>query len=106
MKPGILAKEIRDILVSRLGSIIHDVVIFGSRVKGNARSDSDYDVLIILNCEDTRTIRRAISDLCYELDLKYNIFIDTQIISLQEVDHGIRGKHPVVINAIKEGIHA
>jgi len=106
MKPGILAKEIRDILVSRLGDIIHDVVIFGSRVKGKARSDSDYDVLIILNCEDTRKTRRAISDLCYELDLKYDIFIDTQIISLDEMDHGIRGKHPVFIDAIKEGIHA
>jgi uncharacterized protein len=106
MKPGILAKEIKGTLIGKLGDIIHDVVIFGSRINQKARPDSDYDVLIILKGEDNRKIRRTISDQCYDLELKYNIFLDTQIITLDEIDHGIRGKHPVIIDAIKEGIHA
>jgi predicted nucleotidyltransferase len=106
MKPGILAKEIKEILNNQLGGLVQDVVIFGSRINGKARSDSDYDVLIILKSEDTRKIRRAISDLCYDLELKYDIFLDTQVITIDEINNGFRGKHPVFIDAIKEGIHA
>lgn len=101
-----LAKEIKELLIGRLGETIHDIVIFGSRVNQKARPDSDYDVLIVLDGDDTRKTRRAISDLCYDLELKYNIFLDTQIISRDEIDHGIRGKHPVIVDAINEGIHA
>ncbi len=101
-----LAKEIKELLTISLGETIHDVVIFGSRINKQARPDSDYDVLIVLDGEDTRKMRRAISDLCYDLELKYNIFLDTQIISRDEIDHGIRGKHLVIVDAIKEGVHA
>lgn len=101
-----LAKEIKELLTGSLGETIHDVVILGSRINKQARPDSDYDVLIVLDGEDTRKMRRAISDLCYDLELKYNIFLDTQIISRDEIDHGISGKHPVIVDAINEGIHA
>jgi hypothetical protein len=39
-------------------------------------------------------------------DLKYDIFLDTQIISEEELKNGIRGKPPVFQIAIKEGLHA
>jgi predicted nucleotidyltransferase len=106
MKPGILAKEIKELLNFHLNGLVQEVILFGSRVKRTARTDSDYDVLIILNGIDNRQIRRKISDLCYDLDLKYDIFLDTQVITLDEIKNGLRGKHPVFIDAIKEGIHA
>jgi len=106
MKPSVLAKELKEILNNRLDGLVHDVVIFGSRIQYKARPDSDWDVLIILHSGNTRRIRRAISDICYELDLKYNIFIDSQIITMDEINNGIISQHPVVTDAIKEGIHA
>jgi predicted nucleotidyltransferase len=106
MKSGILAKEIKEILNIHLDGLIEEVIIFGSRIKRTARTDSDYDVLIILKGNDTREIRRKISDLCYDLDLKYDIFLDTQVITLDEINYGIWGKHPVFMDAIKEGVHA
>jgi hypothetical protein len=39
-------------------------------------------------------------------DLKYEIFLDTQIISEQEMRESIRGKHPVFKTAMQKGIHA
>jgi predicted nucleotidyltransferase len=106
MKPEMLAKEIKEMLNARLGNSVQDVIIFGSRINKKARPDSDYDVLIILNGQDSRIIRRIISDLCYDLDLKYDIFIDNQVITLDEMNNGIKGKHPVFIDALKEGVHA
>lgn len=101
-----LAKEIKQHLNKSLNNIVSDVVIFGSRVKGNATENSDYDVLIVLNKNYDRKIQKSINDLCYDLDLKYNIFLDTQIISEFELNNSIRGKHPVFKNALKEGLHA
>lgn len=101
-----LAKEIKQYLNKNLDNIVSDVVVFGSRIKGNAGKDSDYDVLIILNTDYDRKIKKLINDLCYDFDLKYDIFLDTQIISEDELKNGLRGKHPVFQIAIKEGLHA
>ncbi|MEA3448661.1 MAG: nucleotidyltransferase domain-containing protein [Bacteroidota bacterium] len=101
-----LAKEIKQHLNRSLNNIVSDVVIFGSRVRGQATKNSDYDVLIVLNTNYDRKIQKLINDLCYDFDLKYNIFLDTQVISEFELKNSIRGKHPVFRNALKEGLHA
>lgn len=101
-----LAKEIKRHLNKNLDNIVSDVVIFGSQVKGNTTEDSDYDVLIVLNTNYDRKIKKLINNLCYDFDLKYDTFLDTQIISENELKNGIRGKHPVFQIAIKEGLHA
>ncbi|MGV8138525.1 MAG: nucleotidyltransferase domain-containing protein [Mangrovibacterium sp.] len=101
-----LAKEIKQHLNKNLDNIVSDVVIFGSQVKGKATQDSDYDVLIVLRNNYDRKTKKLISDLCYDFDLKYDIFLDTQIISEDELKNEIRGKHPVFQIALKEGLHA
>jgi predicted nucleotidyltransferase len=106
MESILLAKEIKQHLNKHLNNIVSDVIIFGSRVKGTADNDSDYDVLIILNTDYTQTTKKMINGLCYDFDLKYDIFLDTQIISKSELKNSIRGKHPVFKTALKEGIHA
>lgn len=45
-------------------------------------------------------------DICYEVDLEYDIIIDSKIISLNELNHSIIGTHPLYNDAITEGIHA
>ena len=106
MESRLLAKEIKQHLNSHLNNIVADVVIFGSRVKGTADSNSDYDVLIILNTAYDQKMKKLINGLCYDLDLNYDIFLDTQIISQSELQNSIRGKHPVFKAALKEGLHA
>ena len=101
-----LTREIKQHLNSHLNNIVNDVVLFGSQMSGTASSNSDYDILIVININDSHAIRKQINSLCYDLDLKYNIFLDTQIISEDELSHGIRGKHPIFKKAIREGFHA
>ena len=106
MESKLLAKEIKQHLNSALNNIVSDVVIFGSRVKGTADSSSDYDVLIVLNTDYDQKMKKLINGLCYDFDLNYDIFLDTQIISKSELKNSIRGKHPVFKAALKEGLHA
>ncbi len=106
MESKLLAGEIKEHLNKHLNNTIADVVIFGSRVKGTADANSDYDVLIILETDYNQKIKKLINGLCYDFDLKYDIFLDTQIISKSELKNSIRGKHPLFKTAIKEGLHA
>jgi len=106
MDSKLLAKEIKQHLNKHLNNIVSDVVIFGSQVKGNATVSSDYDVLIILNKNYNQKTKKIINGLCYDFDLKYDIFLDTQIISEFELKNSVRGKHPVFKTALKEGLHA
>jgi predicted nucleotidyltransferase len=93
------------LLKSRFPDNVKDVVLFGSQVYGKARKDSDYDFLIILKQKADWKTEREISDLCYEIDLKYNIITDTHIMSESELST-LRGKQPIFVNALSNGLHA
>lgn len=106
MDSRLIVKELKRILTKNLGDDVAEVVLFGSQLKGTTQPDSDIDVLVVLKSDSGWKNRRKINDLCYKLDLKYEVFLDTQIISIQELNTGLRGKHPIFVNALKEGYHA
>jgi len=81
------------------------VILFGSQARGDSKEYSDYDVLIVLDKDYSGKDENQILDLCYDIDLKYNILIDAHLISSKELT-SIRGRQPVFVNAIKSGIHA
>ena len=84
---------------------IKDVILFGSRASGDANETSDYDILIILDSDYSWSDENRILDLCYDIDLKYNIIIDVHLMSKNEIG-SLRGKQPIFVNAIKTGAYA
>lgn len=84
---------------------IVDIILFGSQALDTAKSDSDYDLLIILKNKVDWKTKREIYSLSYDIDLEYNIITDVHILSSDEVN-SLRGKQPVFQNAINEGIYA
>jgi len=97
--------ELKEHLKSHLGNNLNKVILFGSMASGKATEDSDYDILIILNKKYDWRDENKIMDLCYDIDLKYNILIDPHILSTEEIN-SIRGKQPIFVNAINSGIYA
>ncbi len=101
----IVLSELKYHLIKNYGNSVKDIVLFGSRARGNFNKYSDYDVLIILEKKYSGEDENKILDLCYDIDLKYDILLDVHIISDDELKT-IRGKQPIFINAIKSGIYA
>lgn len=99
-------KELKSALVAHFGDDIKDVILFGSRAKGTSHKNSDYDVLIILNTDYDWEYRYRITSVVYDLELKYDIFIDKKIISTKELFRTIKGKEPLFQDAMQEGIYA
>ena len=46
---------------------VEKLILFGSRARGQARGDSDYDIAVIVrDLSDRRHVRRILSDLAYD----------------------------------------
>lgn len=92
-------------LKKHYGESIKDVVLFGSHASGDSTEYSDFDVLIVLEKDYSNNDENKILDLCYDIDLKYDILLDIHILSRKEMN-SIRGKQPIFVNALKSGIYA
>ncbi len=59
-----------------LPGAVEDMILFGSRARGDAQADSDYDLAVLLNggLADDRKIRSRISDVVWD-HLNDDIFI-------------------------------
>ena len=100
-----ILKDFSQLLRLRFSENLKDLILFGSRAKGGAKKDSDYDFLVILKQKADWKTEREISDLSYEIDLKYNIVTDTHILAESELNT-LRGKQPIFVNALAKGMHA
>ncbi len=105
-KKTILLKQLKALLVANFGEDINNVILFGSQTTGKAHENSDYDVLVILNRDYDWEYQDKVTSVLYDLELEHDIFIDTKIISLDELQNTIRGKQPLYVDAIQEGIYA
>jgi uncharacterized protein len=92
-------------LSDKLRDNLREIVLFGSQLTEKTKSDSDYDILILVKDKSDWKLERQISDICFEIDLKYGILTDTHVLSETELNTP-RGKQPIFVNALNQGYHA
>jgi predicted nucleotidyltransferase len=68
--------EFAALLRKRFGSMVKEIILFGSKIKGNSDAESDIDILIVLT-HLSWEIKKTISYLAAEENLKYNVLIST-----------------------------
>ena len=79
-------------------------ILYGSEARGDARADSDIDVLILLD-GDKRNLRKEdeISGALYDLELNTGVLISPMIMLRKQWENR-PFKTPFYINVINEGI--
>lgn len=100
-----ILKDLKDNLRNQYQDSIKNVILFGSQAKDTANENSDFDILILLDTDYSGKDENMIFDICYDIDLKYNIIIDAHLLSVRELTTK-RGKQPIFVNAINSGIYA
>ena len=82
---------------------LENLVVYGSRARGDSSSDSDLDVYIEVPGISPE-LRRDISEIAWEVGFKNSIIISTFVVTPNDIRDGPVGANPLVIAVKSEGI--
>ncbi|MFH0728181.1 MAG: nucleotidyltransferase domain-containing protein [Pseudomonadota bacterium] len=96
--------------VNRLKSLLqrklklHQVILFGSRARGDAESDSDMDVLVVLDEPVSRQARKIVSDNAWETGFEAGIVVVPVVVSRDNWENGPNRASLLAIAVREEGL--
>ena len=95
-------EDVRQSLQDLYGGRLHRMILFGSQARGDAHTDSDVDLLGVLDGPvDPLTEARRTSDLVIDAAIEHGVSLTLVHLSTTEVD---REAHSFVENVQSEGI--
>lgn len=96
-------EKFKTALEKAIGKDLVEVKLFGSKARGDARKDSDIDVLVI-----TATGDRRISDVIYsivtDILLEDGISISPKVMGRKDYDPLYKMGTPFIRNVVRDGI--
>jgi len=97
-----ILKELRNEFSGILDEKLDTILLFGSQARGDAKVDSDIDVLVIINGEfDYSDLIKRTSSIVSDLSLEYDIAISRAFISKEHFEHD---QDPFLLNVHREGV--
>lgn len=99
-----LIKETIEAILNDAGIKINRIILFGSRVRGNYRKDSDWDLLVVVEKKLTREEKRRIGHLIRRRLAEQLIPCDILIRSLDEVEERKEEIGNIIKTALSEGV--
>lgn len=99
-----LLQELKTGLQSLYGGRLHGVYLYGSCARGEAGSESDMDILVVLDSVSSYSAEvNRTSALIASLSLKHSVSVSRVFVSLNDWQ---RGQTPFLLNAREEAIAA
>jgi predicted nucleotidyltransferase len=92
-----------DIVKNRLGECVVKMSVFGSKVRGDYRSTSDIDVLVIVK-ERTLLVMDQIAEITADLNINYDLSISPVVFSEQEYFMNAKMASPFSLAVREEGL--
>ena len=110
VRQGIYVPQVTDDLLNDMVRAIvaevdpEQIILFGSRARGDAREDSDVDLLVIESAPfgKGRSRRREAARL-YQVLSEFDISTDILVYSRDEVEHWGDSLNNIVARALREG---
>lgn len=96
-----IAREFAEDLRKSLGARVRQILLFGSRARGDAREGSDYDMLVVVD-RRTPDVRLSILDVEKRLMDRYSVLVAT-VLRSEEEWRGSQG-FPLARNIARESV--
>ncbi len=94
----------------RIREAIHDVeptarvILYGSRARGDAQPDSDWDILVLLDGPIGSNSTSAIRHRLFHLELEADIIVSAIVLSHEAWDSPLSRAMPFHANVVREGV--
>jgi uncharacterized protein (UPF0332 family)/predicted nucleotidyltransferase len=92
-----------DRLHAQLGERIERTVLFGSKARGDSGSDSDIDILVVVDAVDRR-FETQVSGIASEVDLEYDVLLNTHPVTRERWQDFTRRRAAFWLNVQRDGI--
>ena len=100
-KPDSVALEFARVVRSRLGERARRIILFGSRARGDARPESDYDVVVVVD-RRTPEVREALLEI--EVDIMDRHGSLVACLLRDETEWSASQGQPIGLNVAREGV--
>ena len=98
-----IINEVKEVVKGKYPSL-KGIHLFGSRVKSKHKKDSDLDIALIFNEKINWDIKDKVRGLIYDIMLKYDILIDFQIYSSDELEMTTPFRNSIISEGIYNGV--
>jgi len=78
---------------------------FGSRARGDAEEDSDFDLCVVMDLMDKER-ETAIEHLAWEVGFENGVILTTVLYTREQFETGPRSKSPLTKSILREGVLA
>lgn len=101
-KLALVLKELRQEFARILGEKLDQVLLFGSRARGDAKPDSDVDILLVIKGEFDywKVLDQSLSKVT-DLSLQNDLVISRVLLSKEEFEKGVS---PFLLNVRREAV--
>ena len=97
-----ILKELQNEFSKILGEKLDTILLFGSQARGDAKVDSDIDILVILNGEfNYGDLIKRTSSIVSDLSLEYDVVISRVFMSKEHFEND---QTPFLLNVYREGV--
>jgi predicted nucleotidyltransferase len=100
-KDYMVAKELKEKL-SKVTSLV-DLIVFGSRARGNQDEFSDLDISIIVPSLNTE-LKERIYEIAWEVGFENYVVISPLVFTEDEIENSALRSAPIVKNILEEGV--
>ena len=97
-----ILRALRSEMARVLGDRLEQILLFGSQARGEARPDSDIDILVVVREDyDYADLIRRTFPIIAALSLRYDVVISRAFVSRERYE---REQSPFLLNVRREGI--
>jgi uncharacterized protein len=96
-----VSREFAQLLRERLGGRIAQLILFGSRARGEGEADSDFDFLVVVD-QFSEVLENQVLDLAYEMLDRHGAVVSAIVVQANHFQN-LRWE-PLYMNVRKEGI--